>query len=119
MLDFCTIQVRSQADYPTVGAAADYCAASRQASTACAANRQASSASRQASTASPGIRLRAVSCGRGGGRAMAAALSRRRRPPAAVSAPDSGEAARRAAELGQVKKGKQSHSLLVSYRPLA
>jgi hypothetical protein len=49
MLDFCTIQVRSQADYPTVGAAADYCAASRQASTACAANRQASSASRQAS----------------------------------------------------------------------
>ena len=39
MLDFCTIQVRSQADYPTVGAAADYCAASRQASTACAANR--------------------------------------------------------------------------------
>ena len=39
MLDFCTIQVRSQADYPTVGAAADYCAASRMASTACAANR--------------------------------------------------------------------------------
>ena len=38
MLDFCTIKVRSQAD-STVGAAADYCAAFRQASTACAANR--------------------------------------------------------------------------------
>ena len=59
MLDFCTIQVRSQADYPTVGAAADYCAASRQASTACVANRQAS-------TASPGTRLCAVSGARGG-----------------------------------------------------
>ncbi len=59
----------SQADYPTVGAAADYCAASRQASTACVANRQAS-------TASPGTRLCAVSGARGGGgRAMAAALS--------------------------------------------
>ena len=69
MLDFCTIQVRSQADY--VGGAADYCAASRQ---ACAANRlasasrQASSVYRQASTASPDVagELSVVSDGGGG-----------------------------------------------------